>query len=179
MGTTLRSFALAIAIASLPAVAGRAAATDREWSDWRYLVGRWIGVGGGHPGQATAGEFRFEPELGGRILVRRSFAEYAAAPGRPASRHEDLILLYRETPGGEARALYLDNEGHVIHYEAVADTAAGTFVFTSVPNPRLPRYRFSYRALTADSLAFRFEIAPPGRRDSLTAYVSGTARRAR
>jgi hypothetical protein len=178
MTTKLRSFAVGIAIASLWAGAAQAAA-DLGWGEWHDLVGRWMGVGGGQPGQATAGEFSFEPDLGGRILVRRSFAEYAAAPDRPAFRHEDLILLYRETPGGEARALYLDSEGHVIHYEAAADTAAGTFTLTSAPDPRLPRYRFSYRVLAADSLAFRFEIAPPGRPDSLTTYVSGTARRAR
>jgi hypothetical protein len=63
--------------------------------------------------------------------------------------------------------------------QAAADTAAGTVVFASAPAPRTPRYRFTYRKLAPDSLAFGFDVAPPDKPDSLATCVKGTARRKR
>jgi hypothetical protein len=176
----LAPWVLALTALSL-AVPGsaRPAPPGHTWNAWRFLFGEWVAEGGGQPGQASGGAFSFAPDLDGRVLIRRSHAEYAATKDRAAFRHDDLMVVYRDLPGGEIRALYADNEGHVIHYEAVVDTAAGTVVFTSAPVPRTPRYRFTYRKLAPDSLAFSFDVAPPGKPDSLATYVKGTARRKR
>ncbi len=173
-----RALALALLCLLVPRPARVAPAVD-PWAGWRFLIGEWEGTGGGQPGEAGGGGFRFAPDLDGRVLVRRSYAEYAATAGRPAFRHDDLMLVYRESPGAESRALYVDNEGHVIHYTAAVDTGAGRVVLTSLPDPRAPRFRFTYRRLSPDSLAFRFDIAPPGQPDSFAVYVQGTARRKR
>jgi hypothetical protein len=157
----------------------RTASAGPAWDGWRFLLGDWVGEGGGQPGQASAGAFRFAADLDGHVLVRRSYAEYPATEERAAFRHDDWIVVYRDQPGDEVRALYLDSEGHVIHYATAVDTAAGIVAFTSVPDPRAPRYRFTYRRLAPDSLAFRFDVAPPGKPDSLVTYVRGTARRKR
>ena len=54
----------------------------QDWGPAQFLVGNWTGEGGGQPGQGT-GAFSFSPELQGKILVRKSFAEYPAANGSP------------------------------------------------------------------------------------------------
>ncbi len=153
------------------------AAPTADWSAWQFFMGKWEGEGTGSPGEGTGG-FSFAPDLGKRILVRKNFAEYPATKDRPAFRHDDLMIVYQET-GKPTRAEYFDNEGHVIHYTAAVDTGAGRVVLTSLPDPRAPRFRFTYRRLSPDSLAFRFDIAPPGQPDSFAVYVQGTARRKR
>lgn len=151
-------------------LAAQASAPD-PFAPLRFLLGTWAGEGGGRPGQAS-GEATFSLELGGHALVRRSWAETPAAPGRTASRHEDLLTVY---PGaGGLRALYVDNEGHVIHYvvTAVSDGA----VFLSEPGPG-PRFRFTYRRAGADTVALAFDIAPPGKPEAFATYLQATTRR--
>ncbi|MGO9231334.1 MAG: hypothetical protein ACLQKA_19260 [Bryobacteraceae bacterium] len=105
----MRKLALLAAL-FLPAVL-----TAGDWGPVQFLVGRWTGEGGGEPG-AGSGAFTLAPDLQGKILVRKSFAAYPAAADRPAFRHDDLIVVYRDGPSAELRAMYWDNEGHVIAY---------------------------------------------------------------
>src|SRR5579871_4037845 len=94
-----------------------ASAEDDPWSDFRFLMGEWTAAGS--PAQGTGG-FTFATELEGKILVRRNRAELPAAAGRPAGKHEDLMVLYRESGGKQVKAMYFDNEGHVIPYTVSA-----------------------------------------------------------
>ena len=82
-----------------------------DWQPLQFLIGNWTGEGSGTPGNG-AGAFSFEPDLQRHILVRKSFAEYPPANGKPAYRHDDLLIVYRED--GQLRAIYFDNEDHVI-----------------------------------------------------------------
>ena len=50
--------------------ASSAQETTSGWALFEYLLGDWVGEGGGQPGQGT-GEFSFHPDLQNRILVRR------------------------------------------------------------------------------------------------------------
>ncbi len=131
----------------------------QDWGPAQFLVGNWAGEGGGQAGQGT-GAFSFSPELQGKILVRKSFAEYPAANGRPASRHDDLLVLYRDPATRELRATYFDSEEHVIQY--TVKSAGGTAVFVSEGAPSGPRYRMSYTSTGKDTLKFKFEIARTG-----------------
>ena len=144
-------------------------AGSQTWDALRTLEGRWIGEGGG----ATAGEFSFTPEVQGSVLVRRSFAQYAATKDRPAYRHDDLMVIYG---AAEPRAVFFDNEGHVIHYRIQA--AGEAILFISDPEPSAPRFRLTYTRTTADRLKLKFEIAPPGKPDAFSPYIEATARRA-
>ena len=146
------------------------------WAGWRFVISDFIGEGTGRPGEATGG-FSFAEELGGRALVRNSHADYPPVGGKPAYHHEDLMLVYREAGAADASALYLDNEGHVIHYTARLATGGDTLAFQSLPAPALPGYRFTYMKAGARALRFTFEIAPPARPDSFSVYLTGTARR--
>ena len=81
----------ALAVLALPLQAKGA-----SLEDLKFLVGEWKGEGGGKPGQATAGGFSFSFELQGKVLIRRSFSEYAATAERPGFRHDDLMIVYQD-----------------------------------------------------------------------------------
>ncbi|HEY3400008.1 MAG TPA: hypothetical protein VGK03_05195 [Geothrix sp.] len=154
-----------------PLGAQTAAPRGDVFAPLRFLVGEWRGEGDGRPG-ASAGMAAFRFELEGRALVRHSHADYPAANGRPASHHEDLLTVFAE--GGQLKALYLDNEDHVIRY-LVAGTPEGA-VFTSETGPG-PRFRMTYLKKAESLVSLRFEFAPPGKPEAFTAYIEATLRK--
>lgn len=155
-----------------PAGASNPAPVADPFLSVRFLEGEWKGEGDGKPGQSTGlATFRFELE--GKALVRRSHADYPAANGRPASHHEDVMTLFQE--GAQLKALYLDNEGHVIRY-LVAPVPSGV-AFTSEPGPG-PRFRLTYlRAAEEGRVVLRFDIAPPGKPEAFSTYLEAATRK--
>jgi hypothetical protein len=137
----------------------------------KFLVGEWQGEGDGKPGQ-SGGAATFTFELQGKILVRRSHADYPAANGRPASHHEDLMTLFSE--GGQLKAFYADNEGHIIRY--LLTEVAGGVAFTSEPTPG-PRFRLTYLRKSDALVTLRFEIAPPTKPDAFSTYIEAVTRK--
>lgn len=140
----------------------------------RFLLGAWQAEGSGAPG-AASGEFTFAATVQGRVLVRASEARYPAAGERPASRHEDLMVVYA-TEAGELRADYHDSEGHVIRY-AGSVPAPNAVTFVSEAATGAPRFRLGYQLRADGVLAGRFEIAPPGTPEAFAPYLAWTARR--
>jgi hypothetical protein len=169
---------LLIAVAGLLplSIAGRAQETTSGWAALEYLLGDWVGEGGGQPGQGT-GEFSFHRDLQSRILVRKSYAAYPPTKDRPAFRHDDLMVVYRESESAPPRAIYFDNEGHVIHYSISASADKKTIEFVSEVLPSSPRFRLTYVRTGQDTLALKFEIAPPGKPDSFSTYIESKAKR--
>ena len=92
-------------------------------------------------------------------MVRTSFAEYPAGGGRPASRHDDDMIIY--VSGTGVRADYCDSEGHVIHY-SVRTPKPGYAVFLSHAAAGEPRFRLTYTLTAEDGLDGQFESADPG-----------------
>jgi len=138
-----------------------------------FLLGEWKSEGGGTPGEA-AGGFTFARSLQDRVVLRTSHADYPAQQGRPASRHDDLMVVYA-TEAGEIRADFYDSEGHVIRYAGTA--AEGSLTLSSDPQAPGPRFRLSYTLGPQGVLAGRFEIAPPGKPEAFSQYLAWTARR--
>src|SRR5215831_15663978 len=101
---------LAVVLSSLPAPQQTSPNPLERLS---LVVGHWTGAGTGSPGEGL-GESTFEWDLGRNVLIRKNFAEYAATKDRPASRHDDLMIVFTE--GDKLRADYFDSEGHRIHY---------------------------------------------------------------
>ena len=159
-------------LAILAALLLPAALAAADWGPVEFLVGRWTGEGGGEPGTGS-GAFTLAPDLQGRILVRKNFATYPAAAGRPAFRHDDLMIVYRDEQSA-LRAMYWDNEGHVIAY-AVRAAADGGVTFVSDAPPGKMRYRLTYLPAGKDKIKIRFEIAPPGK--EFSAYLEAAAHR--
>jgi hypothetical protein len=139
-----------------------------------FLVGNWTGTGAGDPGQGV-GSFSFSSDLQGRVLVRHAHTEYPATPQRPATVHDDLMVVYAE----QSKAIYFDNEGHVIHYDISVDASRTVATFLSTDPAPSPLFRLTYKAKKADELAITFEIAMNGKTDSLKTYLTGVVHRAK
>ena len=86
-----------------------------DWENWMFLLGEWEGGHEGDPGQGY-GRFSFSFELDQNILVRRNRTIFPATKEREGYTHDDLLIIYTEFTGSK-RAIYFDNEEHVIHYE--------------------------------------------------------------
>ena len=165
-----------IPLAIIMCLNARPADKPAGWGPVEYLVGDWTGEGGGGPGQGS-GSFSFRPDLQGKILVRKNRAEYPATKERAAFVHDDLMVVYRDTPEAAPRAIYFDSEGHTIRYEVQAQPDGGEVVFVSGPEPSAPRYRLTYTRVDQDRVKIKFEIAPPGHPDQFATYIEASAHR--
>ena len=159
---------------TLGVASGAVAATG--WEGLDYLVGDWVADGGGQPGAAT-GNFSFHYDAGGKVLARHNVADYPAANGRPASHHEDLLVIYRESDAGPLLGVYFDSEGHVIHYLVDASAGDGVVRLVSEAHAQAPRFRLTYKKSGDDGVVGDFDIAPPGQAD-FKPYLHWTAHRA-
>jgi len=157
-------------------LAAMAAGKAESWGALDYLLGDWTGEGGGGPGQGS-GSFSFKPDLQNHILVRTSHAAYPAGNGRGPSVHDDLMIIYRDSPDGPLHAIYFDSEGHLIHYEIEAAAQAASIVFISAPEGGSPRYRLTYTRVDQDHLTIKFEIAPADHPQQFTTYITAQAQR--
>jgi hypothetical protein len=144
-----------------------------DWSPFLPLVGSWVGEGGGKPGVANGG-FTYTFDLDKNILTRRNFAQYPAAEGRPASRHDDLLIIYPVQQSGFS-AIYFDNEGHTIQYNVSFEKDSSTFVFTST-NSAGPKFRLTNKLLSPDYMKIVFEFSPGGAAPMQT-YIEAEARK--
>ena len=150
-----------------------AAEKQDVWEPLVYLMGNWEAVA--KPGSAKGG-FTFSFDLQNKIMVRRNHAEYPAANGRPASTHDDLMIIYHEGAPSALHAIYFDAEDHVIHYDVQTGPGAKvTFVSEVLVN--MPRYRLSYDRLPDGMLHGKFEIAPPEKPETFSKYLEWEAER--
>ncbi len=147
-----------------------ALAAAPSWSSLAPLFGEWAAEGMGQPG-ASAGTFSFVPDLDRAVVIRRARSEYPATKERPGFAHDDLMVIFAE--GGATKAIYFDNEGHLIRYSVEADPSGAVFLSDPAPGPR---FRLRYDWATAGVLRITFEIAPPGG-GAFKTYVQGTAKR--
>jgi hypothetical protein len=166
----------AVLLVVLSAGAFAQAPDNDPWKPYRFLMGDWIGEGSGEPGKGSGG-FSLTLDLQQKVLVRRNRAEYPAAQGRPASVHEDLMVIYREDRDSPAKAIYFDSEGHVINYAITTSDDGRTLTFLSGAEPKAPRYRLSYTRAGDEDVKIKFEIAPPGKPDGFKTYIEAGARR--
>ena len=165
---------LAISVFSL-AVAAAGPPPD-AWKALRSLVGTWQGEGEGRPGPG-GGQFSFALDLQEQIIVRKNHSEYPASQGRPATVHDDLLIAYPGDSAAAVRAIYFDNEGHVINYVVTASADGKTVTFLSVPQASAPRFRLSYTMQDGEEVLIKFEIAPPEKPVEFKIYIEGRAKR--
>jgi hypothetical protein len=153
----------------------RAGSLPKELARLEFLIGAWDGAGSGTPGQGSGGT-SFTTGLQERVIVRTNVAMIAATDKTPASRHDDLMIIYVDDQR-VVRADYYDNEGHVIRY-LVETPADGRAVFTSEASVTGPRYRLTYEAAAGGSVKGAFLLAPPGKPDAFSPYLAWEMRRA-
>lgn len=155
-------FPLTVLVAAIPL-----AAQSTDWKPLEFLLGNWTGVvDEKHPDLGPGkGGCSFELELNRKVIVRKNSASYDSGVS-----HNDLMVIYLE---GVMRAIYFDNEGHVIRYN-VSAPAANRVVFESDGTQAGPRYRLTYR-MEGALMRVDFEIAPPGGEYKM--YTSGLLKR--
>jgi len=138
-----------------------------------FLVGDWDAIDS-PPGES--GAFVFSMAVQDHAIVRTNYAKYAARDGRPASRHDDLMLIFVED--NAIKADYVDSEQHVIRY-AVDTRGPREAVFLSEAKAGSPRYRLTYTLGKDGVLGGQFEIASPDAPDAFKPYLSWKARKNR
>jgi hypothetical protein len=168
----LRLHMLAVAAVAVLHGSGVGGAVPPDLQPLSFLVGSWEASGAGQPGSGV-GTFVFSWSLQDRVMVRNSFAEYAATGATPASRHDDLMIIYAGSNG--VRADYFDNEGHVIRYSV--RPSANQAVFTSDVVAGEPRFRIRYTRTADGGLEGEFEIAAPDAPETFKQYLSWHSRK--
>jgi hypothetical protein len=171
LATLFALLAVGVLPAALRAAEPATAAAD-PWTGWRFLAGDWTGV---EDASKLTGAFSFRFELDDHVLVRRNHADLPAANGRPARKHEDLMVVY--SGAGARKAIFFDNEGHILHYTAELSAGGKVLTFLTDADAAAPRFRLTYTKTADDALDIRFEIARPGTPESFSPYLSGHARR--
>lgn len=136
---------------------------------WKTLIGEWQGENQSGSGSGACG---FHFDLTEHVIVRTNHAELSAA-GRP---HDDLMVISPEPLPDKAKAIYFDNEGHVIEYAAEWSADGNVLTLLSKPGPG-PQFRLTYKKNGSEGFAVTFEIAPPGQPAAFKEYTSGKIRR--
>ena len=139
------------------ALAAALLASSGQWDNLKFLIGDWT---------AESGAFNLRPDLDGRILLRKNRSTAKGAV------HEDLMVIYRGAGNAGLRAIFWDNEDHVIQYKVTADGKQAVFVSDGDQGPR---YRLTYTSTGPAAILIKFEVAPPGK--EFQVYLQAPARR--
>ena len=57
--------------------------------------------------------------------------------------HHDILYIFEEAPGQSLKAIYFDNEGHVIHYDVSTPTPTSVVFLSEASHPG-PQFRLTY-----------------------------------
>lgn len=132
-----------------------------------FLIGTWEAkTRGGSAGASSSGTYSFQLELRNHVLVRQTSNSGCKGPTDYDCQHSDLLYVYSDAPGQSLKAIYFDNEGHVIHYD-VSVLSPTTAVFLSDSSHPGPQFRLSYE-LKGSSMFGKFEVRPPGQTEFKT-----------
>jgi hypothetical protein len=136
-------------------------AAPGSWKALGFLEGTWAGKTQGSRGASTSGKYTFQRELDGHILARHSTNDPGCkGPVGFDCQQSDLLYVYEDAPSKSLKAIYFDNEGHVIHYD-VSTPDATTAVFLSDASQSGPRFRLLYE-LKGSVMTGRFQVQMPG-----------------
>jgi hypothetical protein len=143
----------------------RALSTPADpWKALAFLEGTWDAhAQAGSAGARSTGTYTFKPELKHHVLVRRSDSAACNGPANFDCQHSDVLYVYQEAEDRPLKAIYFDNEGHVIHY-AVSTPDSSTAIFISDVSPSGPQFRLVYEF--KDSVMWgKFQMRMPGQAD--------------
>jgi hypothetical protein len=133
------------------------------WKPLAFLEGTWEAKAQGGGGATTSGRYTFQRELGGHILARHSTSDpNCKGPASFDCKHGDILYVFQDAPGQPLKAIYFDNEGHVIHYE-VSTPNPNSAVFLSEPSQG-PQYRLMYE-LISGVMKGKFQMQMSGQSD--------------
>ncbi|MGA7110004.1 MAG: hypothetical protein WBY75_19795 [Terracidiphilus sp.] len=148
----------------LPVLAQTPASTGHDpFQNMKFLEGTWDANVQNNAAVKRSGRYTFDRELSGRILARHSTNDpNCSAPENFDCAHSDVLYVFQDGPGLELKAIYFDNEGHVIHYN-VTTPKPQSVVFLS-DTAQGPRFRLEYE-LSGTVMTGRFSMQMPGEDD--------------
>jgi hypothetical protein len=146
-----------LALALLGVASLHAQAPSDAWAPLRFLIGTWDARSLNGDVQSS-GTYLFQTELRGHVLARHSATKDCKGPLDFDCEHSDILYIYAEGP--VYKAIYFDNEGHVIHYN-VSTPAPATAVFLSDEKQPGPQFRLAYE-LKNGVMNGKFQIKVPG-----------------
>ena len=96
-------------------------------------------------------------------VLARHGADYTACKGPQQfdCDHSDLLYVYPE--GLALKAIYFDNEGHVLHYDVTTPTPTTVVFLTDATQPG-PQFRLTYE-LKSGTMYGKFQMHMPGQSD--------------
>src|SRR5882724_11502046 len=131
------------------------------WKALQFLLGSWEAkTGSGSAGAASSGTYSFQLELRNHILARLESNAECKGPADFDCNHGDLLYVYPDVSGQSYKAIYFDNEGHVIGYDVSVPTPT-TVVFLSDSSQPGPQFRLSYE-LKGSTMYGKFQVRSPG-----------------
>ena len=149
---------------ALAQTAPAAAPTSDPWKSLQFLVGTWEAkTQGGSAGAAVNGTYTFQLELRNHVLARWSRNFACSGPANYDCEHGDLLYVYQEAAEQPYKAIYFDNEGHVIHYN-VSTPSPNTAIFLSDSSSPGPQFRLIYE-LKGSVMFGKFQMRMPGQAD--------------
>jgi len=155
-------------VLALPAVAQTATAPATDpWKALAFLHGTWDAKATsatGSAGAEAAGAYTFRTELKNHVLARHTAASTGCkGPASFDCDHSDLLYVYQDASGQPLKAIYFDNEGHVIHYD-VSTPDATTAIFISDSAQPGPQFRLVYE-LKGSVMWGKFQMRMPSQAD--------------
>lgn len=131
------------------------------WKQLEFLIGTWDAkTQGGAAGASSSGAYSFQTELRNHVLARHTATSGCKGPADFNCEHGDLLYIYPEAAGQSYKAIYFDNEGHVIHYDVSTPTATSAIFLSSATQPG-PQFRLSYE-LKGSTMFGKFQMRMPG-----------------
>jgi hypothetical protein len=147
----------------VPLCAQNIPSATNQWSALSFLEGTWDAKATGNGGVAAIGSYTFRLELRDHILARHGDLSQCKGPSTFDCDHGDLLYIYRDAPTQPLKAIYFDNEGHVIHYVVSAPSPTSA-VFLSDSSQPGPQFRLAYE-LKGQVMYGTFQIRMPGQRE--------------
>jgi hypothetical protein len=140
------------------------ATAEDPWKALTFLEGTWDArTQSGSAGAQVSGTYTFKAELKHHVLARHSEPADCKGPKAFDCKHSDLLYVYEEAQGQPLKAIYLDNEGHVIHY-VVSTPDRTTALFVSEASPSGPQFQLVYQLKDA-VMSGKFQMRMPGQAD--------------
>lgn len=156
----LALFLVPSSVQSAPLQSTPAKSGSDPFASLSFLVGTWGARTVNNPAVTAIGTYTFRMEFNGHILARHTVAAGCKGPEDFNCEHSDLLYIYTDGAGKPLRAIYFDNEGHVIHY-AVTSQSPNTAEFLSDPAAGGPQFRLFYE-LKEEVMSGKFQIRMPG-----------------
>ena len=130
---------------------------QNQWDALSFLEGTWDGATKAQASGVHAnGTYIFRKEMGGHVLARHTSAAGCKGPADFNCEHSDLLYIYQDTRDQPLKAIYFDNEGHVIHYN-IATTSDSALLISDDPGPQ---FRLTYE-LKEGVMSGKFQMKPP------------------